>query len=71
MAVAFVIGGVYQLAEHVTDPTISIPVALANNFAESSGLSLAALYYLAFILFVVSFVIIFLAKEFLLRRAKV
>jgi len=71
MAVAFVIGGVYKLAEHLTDPTISIPVALANNFAESSGLSLAALYYLAFILFVVSFVVIFLAKEFLLRRSKV
>ncbi|WP_294948527.1 phosphate ABC transporter permease subunit PstC [Sulfurivirga sp.] len=70
MAVAFVIGGVYKLAEHITDPTISIPVALANNFAESSGLSLASLYYLAFILFVVSFVIIFTAKEFLLRRSK-
>ncbi len=70
MAVAFVIGGVYKLAEHITDPTISIPVALANNFAESSGLSLAALYYLAFILFVVSFIIIFTAKEFLLRRSK-
>ncbi len=70
MAVAFVIGGVYQFAHKVTDPTISIPVALANNFSESSGLSLSVLFYLALILFVVSFVIIFSAKYFFLRRGK-
>jgi len=68
MAVAFVIGGVYQFVGKVTDPTTSIPVALANNFSESSGLSLSALFYLALILFVVSFVIIFVAKYFFLRR---
>ena len=70
MAVAFVIGGVFMLPRAVTDPTISIPVALANNFAESSGLSLAALYYLAFLLFVVSFVVIFAAKYYFLRRKR-
>jgi len=70
MAVAFVIGGVYQFVHKVTDPTNSIPVALANNFSESSGLSLSALFYLALILFVVSFVVIFSAKYFFLRRGK-
>ncbi len=70
MAVAFVIGGVFRLPEKLTDPTNSIPVVLANNFAESSGLSLAALYYLAFVLFAVSFAVIFLAKHYLLRRNK-
>lgn len=68
MAVAFVIGGVFEVATKATDPTNSIPVVLANNFAESSGLSMSVLYYLALILFVVSFSIIFLAKYFLLRR---
>ncbi len=68
MAVAFVIGGVYQFVHKVTDPTNSIPVALANNFSESSGMSLSVLFYLALILFVVSFIIIFSAKYFFLRR---
>lgn len=70
MAVAFVIGGVFQFPEKLTDPTNSIPVVLANNFAESSGMSLAALYYLAFVLFAVNFAVIFLAKHYLLRRNK-
>ena len=70
MAVAFVIGGVFRLPEKLTDPTTSIPVVLANNFAESSGLSLSALYYLAFILFVVSFIVIFAAKHYFLRRVR-
>jgi len=68
MAVAFVIGGVFQISKNLTSPTNSIPVVLANNFSESSGLSMSVLYYLALILFVVSFSIIFLAKYYLLRR---
>lgn len=68
MAVAFVIGGVYQFASKVTDPTNSIPVVLANSFAESSGLSLSVLFYLALILFVMSFLVIAVAKHYFLRR---
>ncbi|GAB6070349.1 hypothetical protein JCM30760_14460 [Thiomicrorhabdus hydrogeniphila] len=70
MAVAFVIGGVYKIAESVTDPTNSIPVVLANNFAESSGLGSNTLFYLALILFIVSFMIIFTAKYVFLKRNK-
>ncbi|PHR51542.1 phosphate ABC transporter permease subunit PstC [Cycloclasticus sp.] len=68
MAVAFVIGGVYQFAKKVTDPTNSIPVVLANSFAESSGLSLSVLFYLALILFVLSFIVIASAKFYFLRK---
>ena len=68
MAVAFVIGGVYQFAGKVTDPTNSIPVVLANSFAESSGLSLSVLFYLALILFAMSFIVIAVAKFSFLRR---
>jgi len=68
MAVAFVIGGVYQFAGKVTDPTNSIPVVLANSFAESSGLSLSVLFYLALVLFVLSFVVIGVAKFYFLRK---
>jgi len=68
MAVAFVIGGIYQFAGKVTDPTNSIPVVLANSFAESSGLSLSVLFYLALILFILSFIVIGVAKFYFLRR---
>jgi len=70
MAVAFVIGGVYQFVGSVTDPTNSIPVVLANSFAESSGLSLSVLFYLALILFIMSFLVIAVAKHYFLRRKK-
>ena len=70
MAVAFVIGGVFSFPHKLTDPTVSIPVVLANNFAESSGLSLAALFYLALILFVISFIVISFAKFYFLRDKK-
>lgn len=68
MAVAFVIGGIFKFAHHTTDPTISVPVVLANNFAESSGMSMNALFYLSLILFMVSVITIFSAKYFFLRK---
>jgi phosphate transport system permease protein len=46
----------------VTDPTTSIPVLLANNFSEAEDLEISSMYYLALILFVVSFAIISVAK---------
>jgi phosphate transport system permease protein len=70
MAVAFVIGGVFSFPHKLTDPTVSIPVVLANNFAESSGMSLSALFYLALILFVISFIVISFAKFYFLRDKK-
>ncbi len=68
MAVAFVIGGIFKFAHQITAPTTSVPVVLANNFAESSGMSMNALFYLSLILFVVSFITIFSAKYFFLRK---
>ncbi len=70
MAVAFLIGSVMTVAKKVTDPTTSIPVVLANNFAEAQDLELSSMYYLALILFVVSFVIITAAKVYFLGRNK-
>ncbi len=70
MAVAFLIGAVYQLPEKITDPTISIPVAMAVNFGEAAGLGESALFYLGLILFVFSFAIISLAKFYFLKRNK-
>ena len=68
MAVAFLIGSVMSIPSRVTDPTTSIPVLLANNFAEAQDLEMSSMYYLALILFVVSFVIISVARFYFLGR---
>jgi len=68
MAVAFLIGSVMSTVKNVTDPTTSIPVLLANNFAEAQDLEMSSMYYLALILFVVSFAIISTAKFYFLGR---
>ena len=69
MAVAFLIGSIFALPSAINDPTISIPVAMANNFGEASGLGESALFMLALILFVISFTVISIAKFFLLKKA--
>ncbi|NOX14541.1 MAG: phosphate ABC transporter permease subunit PstC [Epsilonproteobacteria bacterium] len=68
MAVAFLIGSVFKIPGSLTNPTISIPVVLANNFGEASGNMMSALFYLAFVLFVFSFIIIGTAKFYFLRK---
>lgn len=69
MAVAFLIGSIFQLPKAINDPTVSIPVALANNFGEAAGIGESALFYLALILFVISFVVIGIAKMIFLKGA--
>ncbi|PHS32571.1 MAG: phosphate ABC transporter permease subunit PstC [Sulfurovum sp.] len=68
MAVAFLIGSVMSTVKNITDPTTSIPVLLANNFAEAQDLEMSSMYYLALILFVVSFAIISIAKFYFLGK---
>ena len=71
MAVAVLIGSVMSIPSRVTDPTTSIPVLLANNFAEAQDLEMSSMYYLALILFIVSFAIISVAKFYFLGRKTV
>jgi phosphate transport system permease protein len=68
MAVAFLIGSVMSIPGSITDPTTSIPVLLANNFAEAQDLEMSSMYFLALILFVVSFFIITIAKFYFLGK---
>ncbi|NKQ41342.1 MAG: phosphate ABC transporter permease subunit PstC [Sulfurovum sp.] len=68
MAVAFLIGSIMATVHNITDPTTSIPVLLANNFAEAQDLEMSSMYYLALILFVVSFAVISVAKFYFLGR---
>jgi len=68
MAVAFLIGSVMSIPSKITDATTSIPVLLANNFSEAQGLEMSSMYYLALVLFVVSLVIISVAKFYFLGK---
>lgn len=71
MAVTFVMGNVHKIPTHITDPATSIPVALANEFAEADqGLYFSSLFYLALVLFVISFVIIAIAKFVFLKKGR-
>lgn len=70
MAVAFLIGSVFELPKAINSPTISIPVALANNFGEATGLGASSLFYLAFLLFLISFIVISIAKFYFLKKVK-
>jgi len=69
MAVAFLIGSIFVLPTAINSPTISIPVAMANNFGEASGVGESALFYLALILFIISFAVISIAKFYFLKKA--
>jgi phosphate transport system permease protein len=71
MAVTFVVGNSQNIPSSLFDPATSIPVTLANEFTEADGdLYYSSLYFLALVLFGVSFVIIALAKFFFLKRQK-
>lgn len=68
MAVAFVLGNNHQITSSLFDSATTITVTLANEFTEAdSDIYLSSLFYLALILFVLSFVILAFAKYLLVR----
>ncbi|WP_456464554.1 phosphate ABC transporter permease subunit PstC [Persephonella sp.] len=68
MAVAFVLGNRHEITTSLFDAAATITVTLANEFTEAdSDIYLSSLFYLALILFVLSFVILAVAKFFLLK----
>lgn len=71
MAVTFVMGNVHKISLNLTDAATSIPVTLANEFNEAdTDLYFSALFELAFILLIISFSIIAIAKFVFLRRKR-
>ena len=71
MAVAFVLGNNHQITTSLFDAAATITVTLANEFTEAdTDIYLSSLFYLALILFVLSFVILAIAKFFLLRAER-
>jgi len=71
MAVAFVLGNNHQITTSLFDAAATITVSLANEFTEAdTDIYLSSLYYLALILFVMSFITLAIAKFFLLRAER-
>jgi phosphate transport system permease protein len=71
MAVAFVLGNNHQITKSLFDAAATITVTLANEFTEAdTDIYLSSLFYLALILFVMSFVTLAIAKFFILKTEK-
>ncbi len=71
MAVTFVIGNAHRLSGSLMAPGNSIASALANEFTEAVGdLYFAALYELGLILFVITTIVLALAKLLLSRLVR-
>lgn len=68
MAVAFVLGNNHRITASLLDAAATITVALANEFTEAdTDMYLSALFNLALMLFVISFITLLAARLFLLR----
>nr|BAU79830.1 putative phosphate ABC transporter permease [uncultured Aquificaceae bacterium] len=71
MAVTFLAGNVNQIPKSLLDPFTTITVALANQFTEAdTAVYLSSLYFLALILFFMSFIVLYLSKLMLLQLEK-
>jgi phosphate transport system permease protein len=71
MAVTFVIGNAHRISASILQPGTTISASLANEFTEAVGdLYLSSLVALGFILFVITFIVLAIAKLLLLRLQK-
>jgi len=71
MAVTFVIGNTANIAISLYEPGASIASTIANEFAEASaGPHIAALIGLGLVLFLITFIVLALAKLMLMQLAK-
>jgi phosphate transport system permease protein len=68
MAVTFVIGNAHRIRASLLAPGTTISATLANEFTEAVGdLYTSSLFALGFILFVITFIVLAVAKMMLLR----
>jgi phosphate transport system permease protein len=70
MAVTFVIGNANRLPTSLFSPGTSIASTLANEFGEAADFHVSTLFALAFLLFVITFVVLAAAKIMLMRAEK-
>ncbi len=71
MAVAFVLGNNHRITTSLLDAAATITVTLANEFTEADkDVYLSSLFYLALVLFVLSFITLAVARFFLLKAER-
>jgi len=70
MAVTFVIGNANRMPTSLFSPGTSIASTLANEFGEAGAFHISALFALAFVLFVITFVVLAMAKILVIRADK-
>jgi phosphate transport system permease protein len=70
MAVTFVIGNANRMPTSLFSPGTSIASTLANEFGEAADFHLSTLFALGFLLFVITFIVLSMAKILLLRAEK-
>lgn len=71
MAVTLVIGNSNNISPSILAPANTIPSLLVNQFAEASGLQVAALMYAALILFGITLIVNILAQLLVLRVQRI
>jgi phosphate transport system permease protein len=71
MAVTMLIGNSNKISPSLLAPANTISSLLANQFAEASGLQIAALMYAALVLFVLTLIVNILAEYIVLRVKRV
>jgi phosphate transport system permease protein len=70
MAVTFVIGNSQRISESLFAPGTSIASTLANEFGEADDFHLSTLFALGFLLFVITFVVLAIAKIMIMRTER-
>lgn len=70
MAVTFVIGNSQRISESLFAPGTSIASTLANEFGEADDFHLSTLFALGFLLFVITFIVLAIAKLMILRTER-
>ena len=70
MAVTFVIGNANRMPTSLFSPGTSIASTPANEFGEAADFHISALFALGFLLFVITFIVLALAKWMIVRAEK-
>ncbi|AXA84335.1 phosphate ABC transporter permease subunit PstC [Lysobacter oculi] len=70
MAVAFVIGNSVQFTASLLEPSTTIAALIANDFGEATETYRSALLLLGFVLFIVTFIVLALARLMLMKLAR-
>ena len=70
MAVTFVIGNSQRISESLFAPGTSIASTLANEFGEADEFHLSTLFALGFLLFVITFIVLSIAKILIWRTER-